>query len=793
MDSNLPLISDNAYRTLFVAPRIADQERRSGGGDTNLDVHAINRARDRFQQDLSQILMRMTSPGFGSQAFDLARLKLKGGSIAKSNRPRKVFGVDTCPILGDWGESGEMLVLVHPEGIKRLSERVSRLSERDAKNLMNVESITSVDSRSRLSRTVQRSLQREILQNGRARIKLRALHLDLWGSISEEEVSARLSEITGEGQHPYLRFNQVGLYGVTIRSMEAIEQIAQMWFVTSISVMPTYIQTDMLLAATSLERVELDTSVDIDQLRTVLIFDGGVDQDGPLGPLVSYSERFEDDEFLDLKHGTGVAAQAVRRADSTGNVLIPRARLIDVRGVPKRGSGRVLTEDILVERLEYCAGRYGRIAGEWNLSLAAEPGPQPETFSDIAMYLDNLHKRYGIVFFVSPGNCAPRAWPPSGETEDFVAAPGDAVCALTVGSSVQDDTTPNFPTPAGAPSPFSPRGPVAYSVAKPDIMAPGGNVAGKREMGVPILGPDGQWTAGLGTSYSTPTVAGAGAELMAFLTSGGIVEHYRQEGFADVNLGVIMRALLSHHAHLVEVGVLLGNAPVDSYRGFGELPSLEEMLLDPSWRNTSVIYTRLRPKVSMVLDRYPFPGSLSNGKLYWGHAVVTMASDPLLNPAFPKEYIRSNVDVHFGVMQTKEKVIKNEDGSETRKSVLQLCSQIHDTFADKVQATHKNEPRLILEEHKWSPVKKFQSEPMFKCTGEFWRLKAELLLRDIESDALDADPTLADELSVDVAIVVTLDDPMKQAPVNQEIFTGWQSRNQVAASIQMRPRLPLKW
>lgn len=781
------LMGGDIFPTLFVAPGVADYQRKPGGGNVAVEsAELVNQARSRLLNDVARILERMSQK---SQAFGLASLKLRGGSIAKTKRPRNVFTVDTCPIIGDWGDPGEILVLVHPQGGLKLTETLAKLGERAAKNLINVESFSLVEPSRRLPRRFQQAVQRDILSAGEAHIKIRALHDDLWGSTSAAQVAASLSEITGQEHKPYLHLGPFGIYGVTVRDMGQLASVADLWFVAAMDVMPTYAATDLYLAEMNVERVTLDTSIDVDQLRPVLVFDGGIDGNGPLGPLIYSVEQFEDDAYLDLRHGTGVAALVARRADSSDNVISPRARLIDVRGVPKSKSGHTLTENILVERLDYCAELYGEIAHEWNLSFAMKPGPRQSAFSDIGMYLDNLHKRYGITFYCSPGNCAARTWPPSDAADDYVAPPGDAVCAVTVGASVPEGIQDETGGPVGAPANFSPQGSLIHGVIKPDLTAPGGNQHGQRVYGVQVLGMSGQWHCSAGTSFSTPTVTGAGAELATFLSGGGIVEQFGRETVGQVNLGLIVRALLTHRAQFAEVGLLAGNAPIDNYRGFGELASLEAMLLDPSWRSTSVIYTRLYPKKDLVLDNFPFPESLRKGKLYWGHAAVTMASEPLLDPGFTYEYLRSNVDIHFGIVEYREKVeIDETNGREIRKVESDFHSQISNSVA-----MIRNESRLVQDEHKWSPVKKFESAPMLRCVGDFWRLRADLLLRDKESDALAAGRMTADELAVDVAIVVSISDPQHMAPVNSQVFSGWRMRGQIPSAIQITPRIPVQW
>ena len=114
----------------------------------------------------------------------------------------------------------------------------------------------------------------------------------------------------------------------------------------------------------------------------------------------------------------------------------------------------------------------------------------------------------GLVVCVSAGNDGSGVW-------HYIASPADARGIVTVGSVTKD----------GNPSPFSSYGPSADGRVKPELVAMGSNTAYVSTSGTP--------TAGNGTSYSTPVMAGA---LACFL-------QYAKENFTNFSVEQLLSAV----------------------------------------------------------------------------------------------------------------------------------------------------------------------------------------------------------------------------------------------------------
>jgi len=513
--------------------------------------------------------------------------------------------------------------------------------------------------------------------------------------------------------------------------------------------------------------IQVASNTETNSLPIVAIFDSGIDPNSPLESLVYKHEKLIPDSEYEPSHGTSVAALAATQDGIIRDVIMPRCRLLDVRAMPGSKSGSAVTEEILVDRLESAVMKYGSAVKIWNLSLAQRPGPQRKRFSDLGMILDNLRRRYGVLFFTAAGNCLKyRKWPPeSTNSQDFISAPGDSLTSVTVGSIAQSDSPSDALAPGGAPSPFSPRGPVAYHLMKPDIVAPGGNIAndGATPIGVPTLYPNGEAGDQIGTSFSTPLVSGASAELYQYLAASNL---------SGLDTTLLVKAVLLHRAYMPNSSALVGNARLPDYLGFGQLATLDEMMQDPFWQSTSLIAGRLYPGQELVIDDFPYPDDLRKGKLYWGHVEITVVSEPLLDPSFTLEYARSNVAAHFGVVNVG------------KQGERDFTSQLQTPYTRPMY-----EKTLIREEHKWSPLKKYKSDQQLKCQGDYWRFKLELLLRDKESDALANDPGLISRYGVDIVALVTINDPAHIAQVNNQVFSKWRARGSVTTPIQVAPRI----
>jgi serine protease AprX len=573
-----------------------------------------------------------------------------------------------------------------------------------------------------------------------------------------EEQKLTLTKM-GVFEEPYLHQGDFEVYAAQIHNMEEAISLASLSFIDRLELMPIYIPTGSSIINIANLRLRINTP--LNELPIVAIVDSGIDPNSPLEPLVYAREMCVTQKSYNPSHGTSVAALAAASDGLVGSTLIPRCRLLDVTIID---DAEPLYEDLLIRRLEIAVEKYCDVK-HWNMSLATTPGSRSTTFSDLAMALDDLQKRYDVTFVCAAGNNPQyrRQWPPASNssTDWWVSPPGDTVCGITVGSYTGDNTPDNALAPNGAPSPFSPRGPVAYSIIKPDLLEVGGNIAGDgTDIGVTTIQRNGDPCLISGTSFATPRVCGVSAEINACVSQSSTA------GYTNPQL--LAKALMLHHAKIPGDFALADNFRPSDYYGYGVPSSLEETIGDPFWRSTTLIYGRLYPDgEDIVIDDFPYPDGLRSNKRSWGQIWITMTSNPIVDPSFKTEYVRSNVDVHFGTVRQGK--FKGE--------------------ARLVHAGSGGEMSLIREQHKWSPIKQYRSSLHLDCLGNYWLLRIGLTLREKESKLIREGANEVEDYPVDFVSVVTIADPQHLVPVNNQIFQQWRLRGYVPVSIGVTPRL----
>src|SRR5947209_4384618 len=116
---------NSRYPALIVSPHGEDYWRQvSGGGKPHIfgniekSQEMLLRSCDTIKADLNKT---------GQQKIGIARLKLRDEALAKSHRPIESFTEETCPVIGDFEEPGELLVLVSETGLDRLSKKLRSL------------------------------------------------------------------------------------------------------------------------------------------------------------------------------------------------------------------------------------------------------------------------------------------------------------------------------------------------------------------------------------------------------------------------------------------------------------------------------------------------------------------------------------------------------------------------------------------------------------------------------------------------------------------------------------------
>jgi hypothetical protein len=227
----------------------------------------------------------------------------------------------------------------------------------------------------------------------------------------------------------------------------------------------------------------------------IAVLDTGIDPTHPdLAGQIAETKDFTVDggDAVDhFGHGTHVASTIAGTGAVSGGErkgVAPSAQLVIGKVLDDNGEG---TDSQVIAGMQWAATQAPVI----NMSLGgyeASDGTDP-----LSLALDELSDSTGALFVVAAGN--------DGPADGTVSSPGAASRALTVGAVDGDDTLADF----------SSRGPLVNShAAKPDLVAPGVDIAAARAAGT-TMGPpiDQYYVTGSGTSMATPQVAGAAAVL----------------------------------------------------------------------------------------------------------------------------------------------------------------------------------------------------------------------------------------------------------------------------------------
>jgi hypothetical protein len=226
--------------------------------------------------------------------------------------------------------------------------------------------------------------------------------------------------------------------------------------------------------------------------------------------------------------------------------------------------------------------------------------------------------------------------------------------------------------------------------------------------------------------------------------------HHRIAPTPSPTLG---KAILTHNALDIRSKERVKDGE-DRCLGFGTPCEVERALECRPWMMTLVFEEVLRPGYFLEWDNFPYPESLTSDGKFTGEIWMTLAYPPARNPNFGSEYCETHMGAHFGVYRDdgkKEKFVGMVPPEHANRGVL------YESF--QVQALRK-----------WAPVRTYHRILANAVPGKRWRLYLELLCRHGVEETVASNQAFA--------LLVTIADPMRKAPVYDEMTRSLRSRFQ---------------
>lgn len=654
-----------------------------------------------------------------SESFDkwptvaaVAKIVLKEEALAKSHRPTNLFSAKSCPIIGTL-DFGEILVSVSPKGLKELENRIlHNKTEAQTSNISALEKIEPFTASEKTSNFSLATIKENSQEGTPVKVRLfdhkekgknQALMVAFQHLASEFELSASPLSYGVDGK--LFTLKNVG------DDIKKLEAIADFIGVKSVLPMPSYGPNDFSKQMSTVSPASLTEcpapSPGVEYPLVGVIDSGVCPKSQLLAPWIAARETFVPQGEEDYSHGTMVAGLICNsKALNHNDPRFPssQAKIIDVNIFPKNSS---VLEDEIASAIETVVPKY-RDVKVWNLSLGSANPVDPTCFSDLALFLDEMHDQYGCLFVIASGNQTdPNCWPTSRGTfnTDRISSPADSSKSLTVGSIAHKDTASTLAR-CHESSPFSRIGPGPGFIPKPEVVHYGGNnskAGGYAQTGVLSLGPEDMIYESVGTSFATPIVSSQAGEIFHYLKSSEKVE-----GTPETIKAILIHSALMGSPHI--------SAKTINYYGFGKPGHIEDSLFCDDHSITMLMEVDVRHG-GFEFERFPFPMApclFNNDNKFQGEILITLVYSPIVDKNYASEYCRTNVDVGFG------SYILGEDGKRKFSSKVPAAPKEINQMYEKVR---------IENGFKWSPVKAYHKIFPRGVDIKEWRLRMKVTRR----------------------------------------------------------------
>jgi serine protease AprX len=696
----------------------------------------------------------------------VAKVQLKEQAFAKTKRPSEILNDHTCPVIG-CGQLGELLISVTPNGLEALDREIR--SNETQKGVAHISTIERIEV-CRPEIDVQPNLFKKNKRKSEPRLRCRLFrHKDQDVNEQIDEQFLEYAEECGVEEVIPLDYAE-GLKMYALKGVDAAksEKLSKFIGLQQLDHFPTY----RVVRTTSHVRGPLTTNrfppPDPDREYPVVgIIDSGTDpRNAELQKWVVGRKDWPLPKDQDNDHGTFVAGLIANgHALNHNDPRFPDAqcKIVDVAALDKNGS---VTEDELLIIIDDALKTWPEVR-VWNLSLGLDGVVcQDHEFSLLAAAIDQRMKDYNVLFVIAAGNYATppfRSWPPQPELsdpneepdQDRISPPGDALCALTVGSVAHKDT-PNTVVQENQPSPFTRRGPGAAYTLKPEVSFPGGNcdAAGDcTQAGVLSVHGQKSIAENIGTSFATPLASAVAAHVFRELEVTG-----------QTPSATFVKGLIVHSAFVKNP---VEDAEEVDYYGLKDTCDPHQIVMCTQSCATIVISAKANPKRVFGKRPFPVPPCLFDDLGLGSEIFLTLIYNPPLDRSFGVEYCRCNVTASLGTEKTSP---TSEKPKYTRKV---------EPFPEK-NALGGTENELVKHGYKWSPMKLYHHKFKKKSPSPNWRLTLETLYRAEHPG-----------MPLDVTILITIRSRSgTEARVYDEMVQEMTRLNWVVQNLQLRSSPP---
>lgn len=763
-----------------IMPRQGVERKVTGGGTPPKPFREVDTAyRKRLSSQVAAI-QKSIVPQIRQAGAAPVRVKIISKAAAKSHRPEKLFSSQSCPIVGAGG-LGELFVKATPEGLDSLIHLIEHSqTDRIMKELSSVETIEPVTAPFRRNGLDPKEVLRRSPRGKRGFLtRVRLFNFGADGDqgnvVQEFKAACKKQELKLRKDHGYSPGSYT--FEVQCKNVEDVEALSRVLGVRSVAPMPM-IRTVRPKMFSAKPLPSLPVAGDVTgTYPVVVVVDSGVSDQIP--ELESWVVgRISDvaPQYRNTDHGTfvaGLICWGSQLNPTLAGVDSHPCGIFDLQVIPNddpaKGDTLALPESEFLISLESALQQHANSYKVWNLSLGTDNVCSLDEFSILAEELDNLQEKYNVSFVISAGNfnAPPLLDYPRSDAHlesGRITAPADSVLAVTVGSVSHVDYKQKGPR-EHHPSAFSRHGAGPNHIIKPDLVHYGGSCATDLSHITGVRSVNGTGSAeNLGTSFATPLVARTLAQIYHHVT--------------PTPSTVLARALLTHHARDPRTKLRVPDGE-ENYFGFG-LPHPVPYCLECTPHTSTLVFDDvLRPGYFLEWDDFPYPPSLRRDGRYFGEVWMTVAFAPARGGRWGTEYCETHIDAHFGVYRRQKSRVTGEFKPKP-------------IFVGLVPPEHKN-PGLLYESYqveklrKWAPVRTYHGDLGEKGErGDRWRLKLQLLTRHgvEDQEAFKPQP---------FALIVTISDPSKKAPVYDEmaqiIRNRFQSQNlTVRAAARVRTK-----